>query len=128
MKFLKVQGTDHPALFTRLVMTSEPYWINKEPNEFINNNGILECEFKFQHSHPPVPCRVYKSLNNRLIIQLAKAKRAISPGQFAVLYLNNECLGSAPILQPGPSLQMIGETIDNDLDEYLDIGIRTAMQ
>lgn len=108
-------------------MTSKPYWIHEEPRELSNNDGVLECEFKFQRSHPAIACKVFKTPSDRLIIQLAKPKRAVSPGQFAVLYLNNECLGSAPITQPGPSLQAIGETIYSDLDEFLNIGYRATM-
>lgn len=39
-----------------------------------------------------------------LRISTAEPMRAVTPGQFAAFYLGDQCLGSARILRPGPSL------------------------
>lgn len=60
----------------------------------------MHCDFKFQHTEDWVPCRVCKT-SEGLVIKLDKAKRALTPGQFAVLYKGEECLGSAVIANAG---------------------------
>lgn len=56
---------------------------------------------------------VFAGNDGKLIVKLAGPLRALTPGQYAVFYRDDECLGSARILQPGPS--MIGQ-----LDEVVE--------
>ncbi|KAK5647787.1 hypothetical protein RI129_002679 [Pyrocoelia pectoralis] len=99
------QGTHHSSLYTDLLYTSKPHWIHSRPTELQNGN-ILECEFKFQHIEEFIRCQLYES-NEALVVLLEKTRRAITPGQFAVFYKDDECLGSAKIVQGGPSLQTL---------------------
>ncbi|XP_055371654.1 mitochondrial tRNA-specific 2-thiouridylase 1 isoform X2 [Condylostylus longicornis] len=85
-------GTEHPSLFSKIVYTSKPHWIR---NVEINPNKFYE--FRFQHTKPLVRCKI-KEENNGLKITLASFLRAITPGQYAVIYSEDECLGSARIL------------------------------
>ncbi|KAM3961480.1 LOW QUALITY PROTEIN: mitochondrial tRNA-specific 2-thiouridylase 1 [Aphomia sociella] len=90
-----VAGTKHPALWNNLCFTNKPHWIHSEPTE-LSSNGVLDCFFRFQHTKPLVPCRV---VNNSvgLTIILGNNLRALTEGQYGVLYKDNECLGSAKI-------------------------------
>lgn len=86
--------------------TEIPYWIDTNP--FEGNYKIIKCSFRFQHTKPLVECLVVKNSNNNqsgLLVMLKESLRAITPGQYAVFYRNQECLGSARILKPGPSMQ-----------------------
>ncbi|XP_046402250.1 mitochondrial tRNA-specific 2-thiouridylase 1 isoform X1 [Ischnura elegans] len=100
-------GTRHPALYTDLVMTDTPHWIHSPPPQLVKD-GVLDCDFRFQHTHSLLKCQVFCAHSGRLIIRLAKPLRAITPGQYAVLYLDEECLGSARITTPGPTLHALG--------------------
>lgn len=62
----------------------------------------MECDFKYQHIHPTMRCKVTQTTKG-LVIILEHLVRSIAPGQYAVLYRDGECLGSARIVSPGPS-------------------------
>lgn len=89
-------GTDHPSLFSAHLTTDIPHWID-ESNPMLKRREF-RAEFRFQHTKPLVPCSVSKFDNGSLCITLDHPLRAITPGQYAVLYFEDECLGSARIL------------------------------
>lgn len=98
-----VSGTDHPLLWTDMVYAENPIWINK-PRDL--RDGVLRCQFRFQHTKPLVNCSVIEtdSCGGKLFVRLDEPLRAITPGQYAVLYRNEECCGSARITKPGPAM------------------------
>lgn len=98
-----VQGTHHPALYSDLVITKPPQWISEKPSNLSSYSRTLSCNFRFQHRKPLTPCIVHQNLDDQLIIRLGQPLRALTGGQFAVLYREHECLGSAIISHPGPS-------------------------
>ncbi|XP_026330850.1 mitochondrial tRNA-specific 2-thiouridylase 1 isoform X2 [Hyposmocoma kahamanoa] len=90
-----VAGTKHPAIWNNLCFTGTPHWIHSEPIELTQNN-VLKCCFRFQHTKPLVACRIVNN-SQGLTILLDNNVRALTEGQYAVLYKNGECLGSAKI-------------------------------
>lgn len=88
-------GTKHPALWNNICFTSPPHWINKEPAELLENS-VLYCDFRFQHTKPLTRCKVVSNSEGLTLI-LENSLRAITEGQFGVLYKDEECLGSAKI-------------------------------
>nr|CAI5842711.1 unnamed protein product [Callosobruchus analis] len=95
------KGTKHPILYTNLFFTSEPHWIHSKP-KILEENFILECQFKFQHTEDWVPCQICQTKSG-LTVKLKVYKRAITAGQYAVFAKDGECLGSAKILNSGVS-------------------------
>lgn len=91
-----VSGTDHKCLFADTIITSKAVWINKP--KFRGN--IFHCKFRFQHTKPLTNCLIYQMPNGKLLVRLEKPLRAITPGQYAVFYTEEECLGSARIERP----------------------------
>ncbi|XP_073981358.1 mitochondrial tRNA-specific 2-thiouridylase 1 isoform X2 [Rhodnius prolixus] len=100
-------GHNHPTLYTNSLTTDKPYWIYQEPFE-LSSSRIMVCDFRFQHREPLVNCSVLKLYNGGLHIVLQSYLRAVTPGQYAVFYKGQECLGSAKILSPGPSQRSCG--------------------
>ncbi|XP_014211143.1 mitochondrial tRNA-specific 2-thiouridylase 1 [Copidosoma floridanum] len=90
-------GTEHPALLCEFFTTSKVHWLCKEPNSLKNSQGVLDCEFKFERSQPLVPCSIFKTANDELLVRARQPQRAVTPGQYSVLYSGEECLGSAEI-------------------------------
>lgn len=88
-------GTDHPSLYSTELTTDTPHWI--DPEGKLIKSSEFQAEFRFQHTKPLVPCTVRQS-GGALSISLDRPLRAITPGQYAVLYHGDECLGSARII------------------------------
>ncbi|XP_011257093.1 mitochondrial tRNA-specific 2-thiouridylase 1 [Camponotus floridanus] len=99
---IAVDSGIHPALYTDFLITQDVHWISEEPHE-LRHSGVLSCDFRFQHRNPLITCNVYKISDNRLFIRLSVPLRAITKGQYAVLYSGEECLGGSIISYPGPS-------------------------
>lgn len=95
-------GTNNPALFTDILYTDAPHWIERKSP--LEQDFIFNCQFRFQHTKPLVDCKIFQTRNGTLFVKLDIPLRALTPGQYAVFYKGNECLGSAKILTTGPSL------------------------
>lgn len=97
-------GTDHPFMHSYIFYANEPYWIRGSP---MNDKSFITCEFRFQHTKPLTDCIVYKANaeGSRLIVKLSKPLRSITPGQYAVFYKDEECLGSSRISNFLPSIK-----------------------
>lgn len=96
-------GTDHPFLWTDIFFAKDPFWIRSSP---LSSSNLLACQFRFQHTKPLTNCTIYKAnpAGDKLLITLEKPLRSITPGQYAVFYKEDECLGSARIFNSGPSI------------------------
>ncbi|XP_049422549.1 mitochondrial tRNA-specific 2-thiouridylase 1 [Epinephelus fuscoguttatus] len=95
--------TNHPSLFRDTVRTDRFHWVTVDPPPELVKTQMMECHFRFIHRMPLTPCTVTLNMNGSVWISLSQPIRALTPGQFAVLYKGDECLGSGKIIQLGPS-------------------------
>ncbi|XP_069556385.1 mitochondrial tRNA-specific 2-thiouridylase 1 isoform X3 [Brachyistius frenatus] len=95
--------TNHPSLFRDTIQTDRFHWLTVDPPLELARTQMLDCHFRFIHQMPPVPCTVTLNMDGSVWISLSQPVRALTPGQFAVLYKGDECLGSGKIIQLGPS-------------------------
>ncbi|XP_048358226.1 mitochondrial tRNA-specific 2-thiouridylase 1 isoform X1 [Sphaerodactylus townsendi] len=100
-------STDHPALYRDLLRTNRVHWITEEPPTELVQNKMMECNFRFQHQMALVPCTLTLNQDGSVWVTTAEPIRALTPGQFAVFYKGDECLGSGRILRLGPSLHTL---------------------
>ena len=64
----------------------------------IHDWNNLDLFVRFRHRQKLIKSKVIKDdLNNNLIIECESEVRAITPGQYAVFYLNDECIGGGII-------------------------------
>ncbi len=87
-----VQGHDHPWLLTYGLTAVRASWISGEPPK----PGDLLC-VKTRYRMADEPCQVVSADQYRLEISSKKALWAVTPGQSAVLYKDDICLGGAII-------------------------------
>ena len=85
------QGADSPLLYSS-ALTTEPYHFINEPEE-----AEFTCMAKFRYRQPDQAVSVKKLPEGRLRIEFAEKQRAVTHGQYAVLYRGEECLGGGVI-------------------------------
>ncbi|NXQ24550.1 MTU1 thiouridylase, partial [Alaudala cheleensis] len=100
----KAPSRDHPALYRDLLRTNRVHWIAEEPPAELVREKMMECHLRFRHQMALVPCVLTLNQDGSVWVTLVKPERAITPGQFAVFYKGDECLGSGKILRMGPSV------------------------
>ncbi|MBT8149144.1 MAG: tRNA 2-thiouridine(34) synthase MnmA [Gammaproteobacteria bacterium] len=87
-----VQGNNHPALLRRQLRTEAPHWINSAPQL------PLACAAKTRYRQPDQACRINAASDGGLEVEFDELQRAITPGQYAVFYDGEHCLGGAVII------------------------------
>lgn len=90
-----VQGED-PLLYSRSIAASNASWLAGVPDD-MSRNGSLTCKVKIRYRQPDQACQVSLANSERLEISFDEAQRAVAPGQFAVFYDGDRCLGGAVI-------------------------------
>jgi tRNA-specific 2-thiouridylase len=90
-----VQG-DHPLLYSESIEATDAHWIGSMPDALAMGHE-LDCAVKIRYRQNDQPCRVTTIGENRLGVTFAKPQMAVTPGQFAVFYAADRCLGGAVI-------------------------------
>ncbi|KAM4615089.1 mitochondrial tRNA-specific 2-thiouridylase 1 isoform 3-T3 [Polymixia lowei] len=117
--------TNHPALFRDTLQTDRFHWITVDPPPELAKTQMMECHFRFIHQMPLTPCTVTLNMDGSVWITLSQPLRALTPGQFAVLYKGDECLGSGKILRLGPSEHTLQQGRERMMAAALDKEQRT---
>ena len=89
---LYVSHGDESPLFSKSCEVDGFNWIPKKPDakEFV-------CKAKFRYRQPDQDVRVTVLDDKRLHIEFAEKQRAVTEGQYAVLYDGENCLGGGVI-------------------------------
>ncbi|QUM79810.1 tRNA 2-thiouridine(34) synthase MnmA [Moritella sp. 5] len=89
---LVAQGHNHPRLFSTGLMASQLHWVSREPL-----TQPLRCTVKTRYRQTDVPCLVTPIGEDQIEVTFDKPELAVTPGQSAVFYLDDVCLGGAII-------------------------------
>ena len=85
------QGEDD-ALFSRSAIGSELTWLAEHPP--VTEGEPLDCQVRLRHRQPLQDCRL-TLLDGKAHMAFATPQRAVTPGQSAVFYQGQVCLGGA---------------------------------
>jgi tRNA-uridine 2-sulfurtransferase len=86
-----VQGHDHPWLLSDRLVADSPAWVGGAPK------AGQRLSAKTRYRQADAPCRVLDAASDRLELQFEQPEWAVTPGQSAVLYDGEVCLGGAVI-------------------------------
>lgn len=93
---LVVQGHQHPLLWSSTLETDAAGWITAGPAG-LNGDSSWRCEARIRHRHVPASCSVRQLADGGLEIRFDEPQWAPAPGQYAVFYEGEHCLGGAMI-------------------------------
>jgi tRNA-specific 2-thiouridylase len=91
---LIVAQGDTDLLMSDALTAVEPAWINGPPEGLA---GGVRCMVKVRYRQADQACLVTESPGGVLSVSFDEAQRAVAPGQYAVFYDGDECLGGAVI-------------------------------
>ena len=91
---LIVDQGDSPLLLSDSLVAIHPAWIGPAPAELADE---LRCNAKIRYRQADQPCSIRHSFDDRLMVRFEQSQRAVAPGQFAVFYKGDQCLGGATI-------------------------------
>ncbi|PKK95878.1 MAG: tRNA 2-thiouridine(34) synthase MnmA [Tenericutes bacterium HGW-Tenericutes-4] len=89
---LFVNQGDHEELYSNGLIMHEMHWINGTPKQ-----KQFECTAKFRHRQPDQQVTVELLDSGYVKLTFKQKQRAITEGQWAVLYNNDICLGGGVI-------------------------------
>lgn len=90
---LVAQGEDHPMLYSSRSIGGGVTWIGDAP---IQDGETMVCTAKFRYRQPDQAVEVSLQ-GDKMLIHSLTPQRAVTPGQSAVLYDEERCLGGAVV-------------------------------
>ena len=93
-RLLVAQGADHPALFSYALIAKKCDWVDRTPKK-----ESFKCTVKTRYRQTDIPCTVNPIDDDTLEVIFEQPQAAVTPGQSAVFYLGDVCLGGAIIDQ-----------------------------
>ena len=79
-------------LYSNALVSNDFNWTSKPLKELEFN-----CMAKFRYRQVAVPVKVYIREGNQIYIEFDEKQRAVTVGQYVVLYDNENCLGGGTI-------------------------------
>jgi tRNA-specific 2-thiouridylase len=90
-----VQDQDHPLLLSDAFSVEHMHWIN--PGEAAA--APVECAVKTRYRQGDLPCWLHADGERTWRVTLDRPARAVTPGQYAVFYDGERCIGGGVIAQ-----------------------------
>ena len=86
------QGHDHPSLLSHGLVADQLHWVDRT-----GPTDTLRCTVKTRYRQHDISCTLTHLDNGRVKVWFDEPQKAVTPGQSAVFYLNEVCLGGGII-------------------------------
>ncbi|WP_435237085.1 tRNA 2-thiouridine(34) synthase MnmA [Psychromonas sp. PT13] len=93
-RLLVAQGADHPALFSYGLIAKKCDWVDRQAK-----TESFKCTVKTRYRQQDINCTVTPIDDDTLKVIFEQPQAAVTPGQSAVFYQGDVCLGGAIIDQ-----------------------------
>lgn len=91
---IAVQGAEHPLLKSTGLLASQLHWVDRNPIR-----EPLKCSVKTRYRQTDIPCTIIPVDDNNIKVIFDEPQVAVTPGQSAVFYSGDTCLGGGIIEQ-----------------------------
>lgn len=88
------QGKHHPRLYSNGLIAGQLHWVNRQAI-----TEPFQCTVKTRYRQEDIPCTVTPLADGRVQVEFEQPVAAVTPGQSAVFYQAEECLGGGIIEQ-----------------------------
>ena len=86
------QGSEHPALYHRALGCGQLHWIGAPPAQ-----TPVRLHAKIRYRQADQACTLHAAPDGRWRVEFDAPQRAVTPGQYAVFYDGDRCLGGGVI-------------------------------
>ena len=95
-ELIVVQGKNHSSLFKNWLKASAASWVNEPSLGWLDGTAV-RCWAKSRYRQTDQACTAVRGKHDTIEVHFKKPQRAITPGQYVVLYQGTRCLGGATI-------------------------------
>ena len=93
-QLIVAQGHDHPSLLSTGLTASQLHWTDRKGPQ-----QAFRCSVKTRYRQTDIPCLLTPHADGTVSVEFDSAQKAVTPGQSAVFYLHEVCLGGGIIDQ-----------------------------
>lgn len=91
-ELIVAQGYDHPTLYSGGLIAGQLHWVDRQPIR-----KTINCTVKTRYRQQDIPCQINPIDDEHIEVIFDQPIAAITPGQSAVFYLGEVCLGGGII-------------------------------
>jgi tRNA-specific 2-thiouridylase len=91
-RLIVAQGHDHPSLLSTGLIATQLHWVDRQ-----GPTSSLRCTVKTRYRQQDIPCQLTLLSDDRWLVTFDEPQKAVTPGQSAVFYLDEVCLGGGII-------------------------------
>jgi tRNA-specific 2-thiouridylase len=86
------QGAHHPRLYSRGLLANQLHWVDRKGPQ-----QAIRCLVKTRYRQQDIPCQITPNIDGSILVEFDEPQKAVTPGQSAVFYQNEICLGGGII-------------------------------